>query len=403
MREKLLIVGGSYAACNVASQARASGYDGDIIMISEEHELPYHRPPLSKAFLKDQSTDVMPIQAPGFYTANNIELEQGVKVVDIESGANAALLSDGSKITFDTLALTVGARPRRISCEGGDAANVYYLRSVADARLIRAAAEDAQKVVVVGAGFIGLEVASVFLQQQKEVTIVETEDRVLARAVSPETSEYLQEVHVARGLTLLTGRKVESFSMEKGMVRNVRLNDGTVLDADIVIVGIGSIVNLELAANLGLQTQNGILVDSQSRTSRPNVFAAGDCAQHRSIFNSNGIRLESVQNAIDQSRVAGAVIAGADKHYHSLPWFWSDQHELNIQIAGIASTATDRIVRHVKNGISVFHFRDNLCVCVETVNCARDHALARRVLTREQITRRQLEDVEFDMSALSTG
>ncbi|WP_456675239.1 NAD(P)/FAD-dependent oxidoreductase [Bradyrhizobium sp. RDM12] len=385
MRQKLLIIGGSYAACEIASHARESGYGEDIVIVSEELELPYHRPPLSKAYLKDPSQQVMRLKAEPFYSAHNIELELGTKVVSVKSGTNTALLSNGALIAFDTLALAVGARARRLSCSGANAENVYYLRSIADARSLSAAAADAEKVVVIGAGFIGLEVASVLVEQQKRVTVLETEERVLARVASPDLSEFLSSVHADHGLKLLVSRAVQSFVEENGVVRKVLLDDGSSIDADMVVVGIGSVPNLELGQSLGLHTERGIVVDSKSRTARANVFAAGDCTQFRGPFNPGGVRLESVQNAIDQSRVAGAVIAGVDRVYNSLPWFWSDQYDLKLQIAGLPFGATERVLRPGTGpGLSVFHFRNDVCICLESVNQPREHASARRLLAREK-------------------
>lgn len=400
-RQKLLIIGGSYAACELASHARASGYGEDIVIVSEEAELPYHRPPLSKTVLKDSSNEAMPLKAATFYSANDIDFELSARVVSLEPDANEAVLSNGARIAFDALALTVGARARRLSCPGADLGNVYYLRSIADARLLSAALEDADNVVVIGGGFIGLEVASALILRQKRVTVIEAENRVLARVVSPEISEFLASVHVNHGVQLLTARGVQSLAGENGIVRKVTLLDGTSVEADIVIVGIGSLPNLELTKALGLQTENGIVVDSRSRTSRSNVFAAGDCALFRGRLNPAGIRLESVQNAVDQSRVAGAVIAGVDRAYDSLPWFWSDQYNLKLQIAGLSVGTTERVVRHSeKSGVSVFHFRDNTFVCVESVNQPREHVSARHLLAREKVTKRQLQDVDFDISTL---
>lgn len=401
MRRRLLIIGGSYAACEVASHARERGYGEDIVIVSDELQLPYHRPPLSKAYLKDPSNEPMPLKAQAFYSTNRIELELGVKVVDLEPETSTALLSNGARIAFDSLALAVGARARRLTCPGADLKNVYYLRSIADARLLSAATSAAESIVVVGAGFIGLEVASTLVQQKKQVTVIEAEKRVLARAVSSEVSELLLTAHLERGVKLLTSSAVQSFGGDDGVVRKVLLEDGTSIDADIVIVGIGSVPNLELAKRLGLDTANGIIVDSRSRASRANVFAAGDCTQFRSQFNPTGIRLESVQNAIDQSRVAGAVIAGVDRAYDSIPWFWSDQYDLKLQIVGVPSAATERVLRlGGGGGISVYHFRNEACICVETANRPREHLAARRLLARQKITKRLLQDVDFDISAL---
>lgn len=398
---QLLIVGGSYAACELAAQARANGFGEKIIIVSEEDELPYHRPPLSKTYLKEPLKGIEPLRADVFYSANDVGMELGVRVVSIDRVTSSAELSNGKHIGFGILGLGVGASARKMSCPGAELGNVYYLRSIADARKLSAAATDAEKVVIIGTGFIGLEVASVLAQQQKHVTVIGTADRVLARAVAPETSEFLSSVHASRGVKFMTSRTVESLKGENGVVRRVLLDDGTSLDADIVIVGIGAVPNLELAKQLGLRIENGIVVDAQARTSLTNVFATGDCTAYRGPFNTAGLRLESVQNATDQSRVAGAVIAGVDRSYDSVPWFWSDQYDLKLQIAGVPGKATQRVVRAGSGSeLSVFHFRDDICVCVESIGRPREHISMRRLLQQREISKRELEDLDFDAPAL---
>ncbi|KWH40560.1 NAD(P)/FAD-dependent oxidoreductase [Burkholderia stagnalis] len=400
MRRRLLIVGGSYAACELASSARENGYGEQIVIVSDESELPYHRPPLSKAFLKGEAENPLAIKADAFYTSNHIDVELGVRVVGIEREGKQAVLSNGARVPFDTLALAVGARARSLPLAGADLGNVHYLRSASDARTLRAAAASAVNIVIIGAGFIGLEVASALATPERRITVVEAADRILARAVAPETSGFLAAAHARHGVTLSVAGEIESLVGEKGVVQRVVLKDGRVIDADIVIVGIGSIPNTELAEQIGLRCRNGIAVDSQSRTDIADVFAMGDCAVFGGVFNTNGARLESVQNAIDQSRVAGSTIAGVDKHYESLPWFWSDQYDLKLQMAGLASGATDRVVRHGSDSeMSVFHFRDDVCISVESVNRPREHMSARRLLPAG-VTRARLQEVDFDIAAL---
>jgi 3-phenylpropionate/trans-cinnamate dioxygenase ferredoxin reductase subunit len=253
---------------------------------------------------------------------------------------------------------------------------------------------------VIGGGFIGLEVASTFAQQNKRVTVVEATDRVLARVSSPEISAFFTSVHTQNGVKFIHGQPVERLTGEDGRVREVQLADGLVLKADLVVVGIGSIAHLDLARQLGLETDSGIVVDRHSRTSLDGVLAAGDCASHRSALNPGGIRLESVQNAIDQARVAGASVAGGDASYDALPWFWSDQYDYKLQVAGLAAGATERLLREGSGReMSVFHFRNDTCICLESVNRPREHIAARRLLPRG-ITKQQLRAAEFDTAAL---
>lgn len=401
MRRRLLIVGGSYAACELASSARENGYDEHVVIVSEESELPYHRPPLSKAFLKGEAETTLPLKAAAFYDSNRIERELGTKIANVDLATKSAALANGTSITFDTLALAVGASARRLAIPGAELNNVYYLRSAADARALKSASKTATNVVIIGAGFIGLEVASALATPHRRVTVVEAADRILGRVVAPELSEFFSSAHIRHGVTLLTSSAVKSVAGQNGVVRSVLLQDGTCIEADIVVVGIGSMPNSELAQQLGLHCDNGIVVDAQSRTSCPFVFAAGDCALFQSAFNPTSARLESVQNAIDQSRVAGAVIAGVDRRYESLPWFWSDQYDLKLQIAGLPFGASDRIVRAgTQSEASVFHFRDEICVCVESVNRPREHMSARRLLPQRKVTKASLQEVDFDISVL---
>jgi 3-phenylpropionate/trans-cinnamate dioxygenase ferredoxin reductase component len=401
MHGRLLIVGGSYAACEIASSARDNGYDGEIVVASEECELPYHRPPLSKAFLKSDAEAALPLKAAVFYEAHKIETELGTRVMTLDLRAKSASLSNGTTISFDKLALATGARARKLSVPGADLANVHYLRSAADARLLKSTAKSAVNVAVIGAGFIGLEVAAALAAPQRKVTVIEATDRLLRRVVAPELSEFFSELHAAHGVRLLTSSTVKSLEGENGAVTRVFLQDGSAIEADIVVVGIGSVPNCELAEQIGLACNGGIVVDDRSRTSRPEVVASGDCAVFRGPLNPAGVRLESVQNALDQSRIAGAVVAGTDRRYESLPWFWSDQYNIKLQIAGLPFGATERIVKsRAQSEISVFHFRDDVCICIESVNRAREHMAARRVLPQRNTTKAALQAVDFEIAAL---
>jgi 3-phenylpropionate/trans-cinnamate dioxygenase ferredoxin reductase subunit len=267
--------------------------------------------------------------------------------------------------------------------------------------MLKAASTDASDIVVIGAGFIGLEVASALIGSGKNVTVVEAADRVLARVAAPELSTFLSSLHASYGVKILTSSEVQSLSGEDDAVRAVLLKDGSSIPADMVVVGIGSVSNIELAKDAGIDCQNGIVVDLGSRSNHTDVFAAGDCAVCRSAFNPAGVRLESVQNAIDQSRIAGAVIAGKDAQYDSLPWFWSDQYDLKLQIAGLPFGSTEKLVR-AGNGteFSIFHFRDETCICVESINRPREHMSARRLLPTNAVTKSALQGVEFDLAAL---
>lgn len=400
-KKQLLIVGGSYAATELAGSARRNGYSERILIVSSEKDLPYQRPPLSKSFMGTEEEHGQPLRTPSFYSDNDIDVQLGLDVAQADAQSNVAVLSDGSRVFFDDLALTVGARARELCCPGADLENIYSLRTIADAREIRRAARDTDQVLIVGAGFIGLELASSFVTLDKEVTVLEAGNRVLARAVAPETSSFLHDLHTRHGVRILTSRTVTSFSGDRGKVSSATLSDGTRIDAGIVIVGVGSVANTELSERLGLGVGTSIEVDANGRTSRRNVFAAGDCASFRGRFNTAGLRLESVQNATDQAQVAGASIAGVEKQYDSVPWFWSDQYDAKLQIAGLATDSTSQVTRYgAGTEWSTYHFYREGLVCVESVNRPREHIAARRLIPRSDVSIRDLQDNEFDLAAL---
>lgn len=405
MRDELVIVGGSYAACEIASAARSNGYDGNVRIITEEPELPYHRPPLSKAFLLEESNENgLPLKSEAFYRDNNIDIEFNVRATRIDRITSTVHLFDGRAINFDKLALATGARARKLAIPGADLNGIIYLRSVADARALKREAANATNVVIIGGGFIGLEVASALVQQDKNVTVLEMQPDLLTRVVAPPISRFLAASHIAHDVTLMTNARVMSLAGHQGLVRRVVLEDRRTIDADLVIVGIGTVPNIELATSAGIACGDGIVVDPHGQTSLPGIFAAGDCAFYDGPFTKGGMRLESVQNAIDQSRAAGAATAGVMKAYNTIPWFWSDQFKLKLQIAGVSKGFDDYAERPGgDNELSVFYFKDEYCIAVDSINRPRDHMTARRLLPQGNLTKETLAEVDFNISALMSG
>jgi 3-phenylpropionate/trans-cinnamate dioxygenase ferredoxin reductase subunit len=404
MTAGLVIVGGSYAALSTASGARHAGYAEPIVMLSEEESLPYHRPPLSKGFLlgKVAATD-LDLQVEDYYKEQKIDFRLKTRVVAIDRKARRVQLQDGSAIPYDYLALATGARPRMLPAPGAELEGVLYLRSLHDAIRLKAEMESAANAVVIGAGYIGLEVASALATAGKNVTLVEIADRALIRTAAPALSAFVAQRHAKAGVKLLFKTAIERIEGDRGRVKTVKCTDGTILPADIVVVGMGVVPNVELAEQTGLTCGNGIAVDSLCRTNDPTIVAAGDCAVFDSSWAGMRLRLESVQNAYDQAEVAGAAIAGKPVPYDPVPWFWSDQYEMKIQTVGIATGHDVQFVRGDPEGgkFSIYYFKNGRLVAIDSISKPGDHVLGRKLLAKNvSPTPEQIVDVAFDMKSL---
>lgn len=377
LKPHLLIVGGSYAALNTAAAARENGFGGRITMVSAEDALPYQRPPLSKAFLKGQMQESsLALKADAFYRDQDIDLQLGRTVTSIALDERKALLSGDGAIAFDILVFACGARVRRLP-SGGE--GVHYLRDLHDARSLKAGLDNADSFIVLGGGFVGLEVASAAVAMGKKVQLVEAAPRLLARAVPAEISQRLAALHQDAGLELISGAAAHAGN------GRVQLTDGRTLRADLILAGLGAIPNAELAAEAGLAVDNGILVDDHGRASAPDVYAIGDCSNHVNLWAGRRMRLESVQNAIDQGRAAGATIAGCPTPYKATPRFWSDQYDCKLQMVGLCGEATCHESFEAPNGgFSMLHMRDGAVVGATSLNDMRTQVWARRVLAQGQ-------------------
>ncbi len=380
-----LIVGASQAGLQLATSLRELGATGRITLLGGESRPPYQRPPLSKAFLQGKLTEEgLSLRGPDFYPDNGIDLVCGdwvdsVELTDAGTGSGIAVTRSGRRLAFDRLALTVGGTPRRMRVPGHELAGIHYLRDVDDAVAFRHDLEAAERVVVVGGGFVGLEAAASTLAG-KHVTVVEAADRLLGRAVAPVVSEFYAAAHRRRGTAIELDAAVTAFT-GTDRVDAVVLSDGRSIPADVVIVGIGLVPHTELAQQLGLACAGGIVVDESARTSIPSVVAAGDCTvvahpEHGSLH------LESVQNAIAQAKTAAAAILGVEPPETGVPWFWSDQDDLKLQIAGL-STGYDQVVLRGEPGeerFSVLYYREGRLIAIDSVNAPRDYMAVRRLL-----------------------
>jgi 3-phenylpropionate/trans-cinnamate dioxygenase ferredoxin reductase subunit len=404
----LLIIGASYAGMQLAASVRAKGYAGRVVMVGEEIHAPYQRPPLSKGLLLGKNTpESLMIRSPAYFEENCIQLRLGQRATRINTSKKSVQLSDGSTMGYEWLALTTGARCRVLALKGADLQGVHSLRSLDDALAIDALAETVRHVCVVGAGFIGLEVASALVTRGLQVTVLETEQQVLGRAVSPELAGYLSALHQARGVTVRCGLSVQALlGNAQGRVNAVRLTNGEKIDCEAVVVGIGVIANDELAVDAGIDCENGILVDRLGCTSVPGVLAAGDCASFANPYAPDpmqSMRLESIQVANDLARAAASVVVGLHQPYDAVPWFWSDQYDTKLQIAGLSAPGDQRVLRGslIEGRFSIFYLRGGHIVCAHSVNRPAEHLLARKLIASWCVaTAAEISDVQFELKSL---
>jgi 3-phenylpropionate/trans-cinnamate dioxygenase ferredoxin reductase subunit len=380
MSDPIVIVGASQAGLQVAESLRAEGYDGPLVMVGDETHLPYQRPPLSKALLTGESTeDRLILRGPDILARRNIELVTGVRVDAIDRATRSLRLSDGRHLAYRGLALTTGGRARALQIPGAGLAGVVTLRTIEDSRRIAAGIAQATSVAVVGGGFIGLEIAAAARKAGKPVVVFEALDRLLARSSAPFVSDFFLALHTSYGVDVRLGTQVTALAGED-RVTGVTTTDGRTFPADLVVVGVGIIPNCELAQDAGIACERGIVVDDCSRTSDPAVVA-GDCTARR-MPDGSLLRLESVQNAIEQGKSAAAALLDRGRPFIAAPWFWSDQYDVRLQMAGLSAGHDRIVVRGAPEArkFSVFYFREGRLIAVDSVNRAPDHIAARKLL-----------------------
>jgi 3-phenylpropionate/trans-cinnamate dioxygenase ferredoxin reductase subunit len=401
MTPGVVIVGTGQGGFQTAVSLRSEGYDGPITLIGEEPHLPYQRPPLSKGFLagKQQAHHVTLRPAP-FYGDHQIELLAGEQVIELDRTRRRVQLSSGAQIPYKALVLAVGASIRKLTVPGADLDGVCYLRTFDDSTDLKARLLRASEVIVIGGGFIGLEFAAVARSQGKPVTVVEVQPRLMARAVSPVISETFEILHGGHGVEFVYGIGVSEIMGTAGRVGEIVLSDGTRRKADLVVAGIGVLPNMALARHAGLAVDNGVVVDEYLRTSDENIYAIGDCAEHPNSFAGGRTRLESVQNAVDQAACAAAAIAGRASPYCEVPWFWTEQYDVKLQMAGLSAGYESAIPRGTPESrkFSVFYFRGERLIAVDSVNRPGDHLAARKLLaSAASLTPAQAADEGFDL------
>jgi 3-phenylpropionate/trans-cinnamate dioxygenase ferredoxin reductase subunit len=380
----MVIIGAGHAAGQAAASLRQEKYTGPITIIGDEAHLPYQRPPLSKAYLSgSQEVDRVYLRAEKFYQEKEIDLKLSTRATAIDPDAKAVELEDGSKIDYDKLLISTGSRPRLLSIPGSDLGGIHYLRTIDDVDGIRADMHEGANLVIVGGGYIGLEVAAVGVEQGLNVHVLEMEDRILQRVTTPTMSKYYDELHRGRGVQIHTNTGVTGFSGD-AKVQKVMCGD-TEFAADMVIVGIGIVPNIELAEAAGIICDNGIVVDDHCQTSNPDIYAAGDCTNHPNALLDRRLRLESVPNAMDQARTSASNMLGGDKSYAAIPWFWSDQYELKLQMVGFSADGNREVLRGdmASNQFAVFYLKDNTVVAADTVNSPKEFMLCKQLVGKE--------------------
>lgn len=381
----IVIAGAGQAGLQLAASLRELGYAGPVHLLGHEPELPYQRPPLSKAFLKGKAgEDTLLLKPPAFFDKADIGIRVATRVTGIDRARKTVRLHDGTALAYDHLVLATGARNRTLPVEGADLAGVHALRDWADARILKAALPAARKIAVIGAGFIGLEFACVAREAGAEVSVIDVAPRVMARAVSPAISRHFEKIHRDAGIALHLTTSTRKIVGHAGRATAIECADGQRIAADLVVIGIGVVPNCEIAQECGLACDNGVRVDAALRTSDPAISAVGDCAAFPSALDDGQwIRLESVQNAVDQAKLVAARLArGTAGAYAAVPWFWTDQGSTRLQMAGVAPRSDLDVVRgNPETGVfSIFRFLDGRLRVVESVNAPHDHLAARRLV-----------------------
>ncbi|PLK69746.1 pyridine nucleotide-disulfide oxidoreductase [Rhizobium sp. TH135] len=403
MAGRLVIVGAGQAAFALAAKLRMLKDSRPITVLGSEPVLPYQRPPLSKKYLLgEMSFDRLLFRPEAWYAENDVEIRLSTPVEAIDRESRSVKLFDGSEIAYETLALATGATPRRLpSAIGGDLAGVFTVRDKADADRLATELKPGHRLLIIGGGYIGLEAAAVARKLGLDVTLIEMADRILARVAAPQTADAIRAIHAAEGVQIFEKTGLTRLIGDEGRVKAAELSDGRVIDADMVIVGIGVTPNDRLAGDAGLEVQNGIVVDSSGRTSDPAIFAMGDCAVQD--WKGQQVRLESVQNAVDQAEAVAAVLAGGSEPYRPKPWFWSDQYDVKLQIAGFNLGYDETVVRPGarEGSLSIWYFHAGDFIAVDAINDAKAYVTGKKLLDMGRpVDRATIADPALDLKTL---
>ena len=386
MSRRVVIAGAGHASGQVVASLRQAGLEGRIVLVGEEPHLPYQRPPLSKKFLAgEMSAERLYIKPASFYAEADVEFRPDTRIAEIDRAAGCLRTDEGDEIGYDDLVLAFGSRVRRLPIEGVNLERVHYLRTIADVSAIRADFDKGGRLVVIGAGYIGLEVAAVARQAGLDVTVIEMADRVMSRVVSAEVSDYYQIEHANQGVKLRLSTAVSAIGGRK-RVRCVITSEGEEVPADVVVIGIGIVPNTEIAGAAGLEVHDGIVVDDHCRTSDRSIYAVGDCTLHPNGIYDRMLRLESVHNALEQAKTAALNICGKDTAYCQVPWFWSDQYDLKLQIAGLSEGYDDVVIRGnpAERSFSCLYLREGRLLATDAINAPRDFVQSKQLIAEQR-------------------
>lgn len=396
-----IVVGGGQAGASLVAKLRNSGFQGQITLIGAEPVVPYERPPLSKAYLLgEMAMERLFLRPESFYQDHDITLKLGAVVQAIDPAARQVTLEGGEVLSYDGLALCTGSHPRKLPAAiGGDLENVFVVRTLADVDAMEPTVREGARALIVGGGYIGLEAAAVAAKKGMKVTLVEMADRILQRVAAPETSDFFRKLHRDHGVEIREGVGLETL-LGEGSVTGAKLSDGSEIAVDMVVAGVGIVPATELAEAAGLDIDNGIKTDARGRTSDPRIWAAGDCTSFP--YRGGRIRLESVPNAIDQAEVVAQNMMGGDVEYVAKPWFWSDQYDCKLQIAGLNKGYDHVETRHGEDGrLSFWYFHGDELVAVDAMNDARGYMVAKRLIeSGKTITPEQVHTPDKDMKKL---
>ena len=387
MISTILIIGGGQAGAQAIDTLRREGFRGRLVLIGDEPELPYQRPPLSKKYLSgEMAADRLPFRHRAFYDEHRVELKLGRRAVRLDPAARQVELADGEQLTYDRLLLCLGAESRRLTCPGAALPGVLYLRGLADVAPIQAGFKPQARVVIIGGGYIGLETAATCRKMGCEVTVLEMADRVMNRVAAPSVSQYFAQEHRAHGIALICGTQVVCLEGQ-GRVESVVCADGTRHPADLVVVGVGAVATTELASAAGLACDNGIVVDEYCRTSDALIYAAGDCTNHPSPRFGRRVRLESVDNAFEQAKTAALNLLDRPVVHDRVPWFWSDQFDNKLLIVGLSQDHDQLVLRGdpASRSFSVCYLKDRELLAVEAVNHSKDYMAARKLIAERAL------------------
>lgn len=405
MKVDVCIVGAGHGGAQVAAALRQRKFDGSVLVLGDEPELPYERPPLSKEYLSgDKPFDRILIRPAAFWEERAIEMKTSQRVISVDASARTVTTATGLVVEYSHLIWATGGSPRRLTCDGHDLQGVHSVRTRADVDRMMDELARIDRVVVIGGGYIGLEAAAVLTKLGKSVTLLEALDRVLARVAGEQLSRFYEDEHRSHGVDIRLGAKVSCIEGENGWVSGVILEDGEVINGQMVIVGIGIIPAVAPLIAAGAEGSNGVLVDASCRTSLPNIFAIGDCALHNNAFaDGAALRLESVQNANDMASVVARVICGEPEPYHAVPWFWSNQYDLKLQTVGLSIGHDDVVARGdiASRSFSMVYLKQGRVIALDCVNATKDYVQGKSLVVNGSVVDRSvLEDSTIPLKSL---